>query len=145
MVSAQQLIDAARSLVGVPYVHQGHSKFGVDCLGFLFVSAEIAGIDLQQQIQDSVGRILWNYGRKGQASTVQRISTSLVPSFKSEPGSVVLFTLPGAKHPHHFGICSGPTLIHANAVQKRVVEHGYRAQWVTWTHSRWRMPGVSYE
>ncbi|TGP28196.1 peptidoglycan endopeptidase [Mesorhizobium sp. M2D.F.Ca.ET.232.01.1.1] len=42
---AEAFVAAARGFIGVPWVHQGRSERGVDCVGLIVLSARAIGID----------------------------------------------------------------------------------------------------
>lgn len=44
MISRSQFICAARRWIGVPWVHQGRNRLGVDCVGLLFVTCWSVGL-----------------------------------------------------------------------------------------------------
>jgi cell wall-associated NlpC family hydrolase len=141
VISTGELIDKARSWLGVPFRHQGRGHSGVDCAGFLVELMRASGelpIDYDEPA---------NYSRHPQRQLfeiVQRYctqSTTRVPL----PGALVLIRWRPAVPPSHVGLCTGDTIIHCYQRAGGVVEHGYRDPWVRLTHSLWRMPGVRYE
>ena len=44
--TAEALIAAARGYIGVPWRHQGRSRFGIDCVGLLVCAAHDLGIQV---------------------------------------------------------------------------------------------------
>lgn len=44
-MSAQAFVAAAREFIGVPWVHQGRTERGMDCVGLVVLSARAVGID----------------------------------------------------------------------------------------------------
>lgn len=146
MITAQQLVDSARTLIGTPYRHQGRTERAVDCIGFLFAACKGAGLDLISELPaPEEGMPQWNYGRAPDARALKH-TLSWCSLTVTETGAIVLFKFPGAPHPQHFGILGeeGKTVIHAHQPMKRVVEHGYRHPWVRWEHGIYRVPGVAY-
>jgi cell wall-associated NlpC family hydrolase len=147
MIDAAQLIAAARSIIGVPYLHQGHTCFGVDCIGSFWLAAELAGLNIMDAMPLARGERApeWNYSRGAQPLALLRMRrwADAVPA--PVPGGLVFFCFPGAEHPQHFGIFTDTgTIIHALENYKRVVEHSLRRPWIGWVHSCWRVPGVRY-
>ena len=47
MLTADSFIAAARGYVGVPWRHQGRSRFGIDCVGLLVCVARDLGIQIE--------------------------------------------------------------------------------------------------
>jgi cell wall-associated NlpC family hydrolase len=45
-MTAQAFVSAARGFLGVPWVHQGRSDKGMDCVGLIVLSIRAAGIDV---------------------------------------------------------------------------------------------------
>jgi cell wall-associated NlpC family hydrolase len=142
-VSKESLIAEVRALVGVPFAHQGRSVHGVDCIGAFKLAATNAGLDPEQAtgLKDTL-----DYGRAASPQLLALVSRSCVRVRQLGPGLLVLFRFPGERDPQHFAILTDKrTIIHADAKQGHVVEHGYRGQWLKWTHSLWRIPGVTYD
>jgi len=50
----EAFVTAARKYIGVPWVHQGRSKVGLDCVGLVVLAARDCGLDVP---------ILADYGR----------------------------------------------------------------------------------
>ena len=44
-MTAEAFVAAARSLLGVPWVHQGRTERGVDCVGLVVLSLRAVGIE----------------------------------------------------------------------------------------------------
>ena len=44
MIPAGAVVAAARGWIGVPYLHQGRSRSGIDCIGLVLQVAREAGI-----------------------------------------------------------------------------------------------------
>ncbi len=142
-VSRMSLIAEAQRLVGVPFVHQGRSVHGVDCIGAIKLAAINAGLDPEAATGLKDTR---DYGLVVTSEMLDKMSRVCTRVREVEPGLLVLFRFPEEKHPQHFGILTNNrTIVHADVKQGRVVEHGYRGLWLRWTHSLWRIPGVSYD
>jgi cell wall-associated NlpC family hydrolase len=141
-VSTQSLIAQARRLVGVPYAHQGRSVHGIDCIGFIAISATSAGVDLVKLTGLEDRR---DYGRKPTSHLLSLVARSCTRVRVTEPGLMILFRFPNERAPQHLAILTDTnTIVHADAKRGCVVEHGYRGQWLRWTHSLWHIPGVMY-
>lgn len=143
-ITASALIAEARRLCGTPYRHQGRSASGVDCIGLVVLAARNAGVDLFAEcgIDD-----LRNYGRRPEKELFSVVERFCTPTPVAVPGCLVLIQFPGEKFPRHFALVTeADTLIHAEGLtRQQVIEHGYRAHWLRWTQSRWKLPAVTYE
>lgn len=121
---------AARSLVGVPYRHQGRTPRGLDCLGLLLLAAsriEILPLEL--------GRT--NYGRAPLDELLAGLGNHCDPIDDDAPGAILAIRWPGDRRAGHVAICAGATMIHSYSNHGRVVEHGFRGKWRDWVVSRW--------
>lgn len=137
MINAQSIVDEARRWIGTPYVHQGRTRFGVDCIGFAICvrNAVEAWPEGMQEIK--------NYSRRPKDGLLlSRVTTYLTSIRDVEQGSVILIRWPQHDEPSHVGIYADGNIIHAYAKSKQVIETGYRAHWLRDTHSIWRLPGV---
>jgi cell wall-associated NlpC family hydrolase len=80
---AEAFIDAARSYLGVPWVHQGRSRKGVDCVGLVVLAMRAIGIDAPLSA---------NYGRMQDYRQARRYLEQYCCRVGSaEPGDIVLF------------------------------------------------------
>ena len=125
------IVEAARRYIGVPFVHQGRSSRGLDCVGLLWLAYADCGVHLDPHRSYP--------GEPDTAELVLRITASLgnpvvvspVRSSDLQLGDVVLLVLPREKNPHHVGLVAnyplgGFSLIHAHSMAKprgRVIEH----------------------
>jgi cell wall-associated NlpC family hydrolase len=137
MIEVPDLIDEARSWIGVPFVHQGRSRIGCDCLGF--VAAMLADLGSTTAMRLLPG----NYARNPQSKVLDtlRANSREIPL---EAGALLLIQFPYSKHPSHAALYTGESMIHAYQSVNKVVEHGYREPWVHRTHSIWALPLVVY-
>lgn len=142
LVPAQRLIDAARALVGTKYLHQGRNAAGVDCIGFVALAAQRAGLDLVR----IVGGDVRNYTQAASPDFLARVQAYATRIDAPVPGALVLFKWPAPTYPQHAAIYTERgTIIHALLRRRQVVEHGYRDRWLAITHSVWKIPGVLYD
>lgn len=143
MITAQQFIDEARKLKGVPWRHRGRTTNGVDCIGVFVLAARNAGLDLAGFIGIPDRR---GYGSRASPELIELVRKHALPAEQPVPGCLLVFQFPGESLPRHFGILTeNGNMIHAEAkTRMQVVEHGYRCAWVRRTHSIWLMPGVIY-
>lgn len=137
-VTACDIIEAARELLGTPYLHQGRSRAAIDCAGVALLVAR--KFDLMPGAPLSA-----DYGLLPQpllVATMARICDRLE---EPRPGCILLIKWHGTAFAQHIVICTGPTIIHCCGLHRRVVEHGYRGQWIKQTDSAYWIRGVQRE
>lgn len=137
MITPEQLVAEARDWIGVPFLHQGRSRHGVDCIGF--VAAMCAHMGATKPLEN----LPHNYARNPQALLKDAIRMLGTPT-TLEVGCLILIKWPAAKEASHVGIYTGTSMIHCYEGVGKVVEHGYSTPWPERTDSLWRIPGVSY-
>lgn len=131
-------IEAARSMIGTPFVHQARKPgHGIDCVGLVVCSARIAGY----QVDDFVA-----YGRDPDPATMLRaLSTRLIPVEEPTSGVVAYVWFGKRELSTHVGVIDGDHLIHAYAKRSRdrsvsrVVSDPLR-RWLPYIHSFWALP-----
>ncbi len=140
MIRGADIVMEARRWLGVPFQHQGRTKFGVDCVGLVLC------------VRHALSP--WPEGLAETRAYRRRVSTPILKEraeFYGErvqtpaAGVIALIQWPGNADPTHIAILTGSTVIHSYERVGRVVECGYRDPWVKWTHSLYRLPGVAYE
>jgi cell wall-associated NlpC family hydrolase len=128
------LIEQARTWVGVPFLHQGRTREGVDCVGLLVAVLREVGY----QPIDSL-----NYTFRAKSDVLmQHLATECdqQPVGAQQPGDVLVFSMRG-EAPYHVGLLTERgTIIHALGIAGKVVEHQYDASWQQRTRRvyRWR-------
>ena len=130
MICHHLIVAAAQSWVGVPWRHQGRSRDGVDCLGFLIVVARDLGLDRGIDLDAPAFRA---YRRLPPAGLGGKLAEHLDRASVITPGHVGLFAL-AETEPAHVAIFApghgtGLDLIHAYAPAKAVVRHRYSEDW----------------
>jgi cell wall-associated NlpC family hydrolase len=136
--NSQQVIQVARSWIGVPFRHQGRSRAGVDCVGLI--------IGIARELDLPTGGIdRANYSRTPDGTLESEVAARGIATDEPVAGSVVVIRF--NRTAQHVALCTGPTLVHAAESIKggRVVEHGFRGRWLRMVVSCWKLPGVSYE
>lgn len=129
MTSIDILIEEAKSYLGVPWRHQGRSRSGVDCVGFLVQTWKKLGI----QINDAKG-----YSRNPDGVNLKKLldeqpSIEEVLDRKPRIGDILLFRI--RKHPQHVALVIPSNtadlgMIHAfNGGTKQVVQHDLADYW----------------
>jgi cell wall-associated NlpC family hydrolase len=109
------IVEKARSLVGIPFVHLGRTRDGLDCAGLVLLSlSETVGVDMSCDTEYpqmfETGFVFRNVNRI--AKRVQQRDAL--------PGDIVVMNFSGRST--HLGILAGATVIHADSKVGRVVE-----------------------
>ena len=138
MIAADRLVFQARQWVGVPFVHQGRTRIGCDCLGY------IAGCLSELDSAAALELLPIDYGREPQ-QLVSEILTKHSRQIPLQAAALLLIQWPKSPFPSHAAIYTGASMIHAYEAVGCVVEHGYRAPWPARTVSVWALPDVTYE
>ncbi len=144
MISREQIIQTARSYLGIPWTHQGRTRRGVDCIGLVIaVGWDLGLLPLEDYPQ--------NYSRQPDGWSLRdTISQHLVPkrSFSEvESGDILLFTM--EEFPSHVGIYvqqgTRKGVIHSYLSAKSVVcEHLLDASWISKVSGTYRFPLLGY-
>lgn len=140
MIAGQRIVDEARNWLGVPFLHQGRSKHGVDCVGLVICVREVV------EPCGFVSDILRVYARRPKDGLLLAIANEKCKQIEApEVGAMLLVKWPKDATPSHVAILTGEgTLIHSYRNIEKVCEVGYRSQWLRWTHSFWQLPGVNH-
>ena len=120
MIGAADIVTCARAYLGVPWVHQGRSRAGLDCGGLIVRVAQDLGLSAfdvgaygRQPDGKSLRRYLWAFGAR--------------PLAELAPGAILLMRF--VRFPQHLAIATERGMIHTYAQAGGVVEH---------TLGRWR-------
>lgn len=137
MITAQDFVNNARSWIGTPWVHQGRTRKGVDCVGF------VECLGLQSGVLPASYSFQRSYARSPPASALHDAVADIAePLDSAVKGCLIILKMPYVAR--HLGICAGETMIHS--VQPvGVVEIGYRHPFPKRSVSFWAVRGVSYE
>lgn len=131
-VLREQFLSTARSWVGVPWVHQGRNRNGVDCIGLLLVTCWALGLS----DYDVDG-----YGRTPDGDFMRRECARLMTETRNPcPGDVVVMRF--SREPQHVGILTERGLLHSWAVPGRVVEVTMPDAWQRRVVAAYAVPGV---
>lgn len=137
MIQASDVSFQARSWIGTPFLHQGRSRFGADCLGFIAAMlAELGSMTFLEELPH-------NYARSPQSLLVEGLAR-LCREVPLQPAVLILFQWPATPDASHAAIYTGETMIHAYQSERRVVEHSFRGHWVRRATSYWALPEVVY-
>ena len=134
----QQIIDQARTYQGVPYLHQGRNKGGVDCIGL------IVAVLMDLDIHDFSYACNYSIYPDGQ-TLIDRVAEHCTATANPQPGDLLIFRI--RKAPQHCAILSSrngeETLIHAYQGVEYVSEHGFDAKWRSRLVQAFALPGVA--
>lgn len=137
MITPALVIAQARDWRGVKFLHQGRTRHGADCLGY------IAGLMAELGSPTFLQYLPVNYARSAQPLLLERLA-QVSREIPLQPAALVLIRWPKEAHPSHAAIYTGENLIHCTQENGKVVEHGYRGAWVKRTASIWALPLVGY-
>lgn len=137
MIDTAALFENARSWKGTKFLHQGRSRLGADCLGYVSACLDELGCSV------FLDYLPLNYSRTP-SDLVERSLEQLTRKIELQPGALIVFQFPLTKHASHAGIFTGATLVHCDQMSGGVVECGYRMPWTGRTRSIWALPGVVY-
>lgn len=129
IATPEQFVEAARAYLGAPWLHQGRSRQGIDCVGLLICAAADCGIieptpDLQ------------TYNREGDGvqmpALLREYCVLLREEAGFEPGDIV--SIKYVEHPQHLVIVTrptrwGPMIIHADS-NHGVIAHRLDDLWL---------------
>ncbi len=137
-MTPQAIIIEARSWVGVPFLHQGRSRRGVDCAGLVIVVGRaIGGFPPQWDFR--------NYQRQEHPRQMQRLMDEhLLRRTDGEPERVgdIVVIHPKGSTSWHMGIVIGSLVVHAYSLEGRVVESPLTSEWVYRRRAVYSYPGV---
>jgi len=115
-------IEAARTWIGTPFIHQGRARgAGVDCLGLVYETARTLGLI------DEPWRPYSREPAAGMLEETLRACPALKEVYSIKPGDLLVFRF--ARDLQHIGIYTGRNIIHAYEPRGECVEHGYCKKW----------------
>lgn len=153
MIDSTAIVASARGCLGVPFVHQGRSSHGLDCLGLLLCVAE--KLELTFDGQPASALDVPTYGMRPDVALLKAkldrylVEVSLTPTLSREqerrlcPGDIVLLKINGS--PQHLAIITDYPMdgelgmIHAYAPAGKVVEHRYDRFWQRMTYAAYSL------
>lgn len=135
-MTRNQIILEARAWLGVPYLHQGRTRNGVDCLGLLRMIAD----KFQLSDYDEA-----DYSTNPSGYRMQRILDEQLQRITySEAREADILHMATAKEPQHLAIISNEyprRIIHASAIHGRVIEQGLDPDLKI--RGAYRIPGIA--
>lgn len=153
-INRQQWLEALRNYLGVPFLHQGRTKAGLDCVGLLGCAADDLGIP--NEVQAS----LKDYARAPDSTMFElKIKTMLeaIPysrlqafNVQFKPGDIFSFWVDKPGKPRHVAVYMGKdgngneTMLHSIAtkphcVVEQPINHSF---WVPRIHGAWKLPNL---
>lgn len=143
LIARLEIVDVARTWLGAPYIHQGRSRKGVDCIGLIMEVGSDLGL--------TIPMIPKNY-------TTNPTGGMLVASCEAhlqkaaqdqvlQPGSIAVLWGFTRGEPQHFAIVGQSagklTMIHAFSKHRKVIEHGWDAFWMKRFVRVYEFPGTT--
>ena len=130
LIARSKIMEVARSWVGIPYLHQGRTRRGIDCIGLIVEVAVGLGVD--------VPLIPNNYTENPSSNLLVASCEAHLQKATDDqkllPGSIAVlwgFDRGMAQHFAIVGEVAGrPTMIHAFSKRRQVVEHGWDEFWM---------------
>jgi cell wall-associated NlpC family hydrolase len=134
-MTAQQIIDQARTYLNVRWQHQGRSREGCDCVGLLASVGHDLGLavdyDTHYHHKPDLDRFLMQIAHY----------CDEVPKSERGPGDFLLFFM--SEGSWHLGIQGeDETVIHSTAARRKVVEHGIDQVWAHRLRRVYRLRGL---
>lgn len=121
MMTADEVVKAARECIGTPFMHQGRILGrALDCAG---VAVHVSNAWHKTEEPSAYGRLpnnaMLEYWLDKQ-TFLERTDSPIA-------GSLLLMRFTG--QPQHLAVCAGKTIIHAYESVGKVVEHNLDAKW----------------
>lgn len=135
MITRTQIVEEGRQWIGAPYLHQGRSRYGIDCLGLIILTLQKVGMKIPDHCnyppQYDARQLL-----EGCQKYLQQISTANI-----NIGSILLFQV--YNQPRHLAIATNRGMIHIRGGRSsHVTEVPIPPQWQKRIHSVYDVPGV---
>jgi cell wall-associated NlpC family hydrolase len=142
MSTADEVVAAARGLLGVPFRHQGRSPEGIDCVGLVTCIAKALGISSY----DAVG--YRRFPRAIDSTPIEAVcgrEMMQIDPAEMRAGDVALFAYEHTRHlavvaDYHAG---GLSIVHAYEPAGKVVENRLDEEWRRRLRAAYRLPGVA--
>jgi len=146
-MTGADVVRVARSLIGVPWMHQGSTRAGCDCAGAVrLVLIELGLMPANVAEWPGAGPFLGYSRQPDSRSFTAACDTYLERADVMQPGRVVVMQF--ADHPQHIGVLGDYpggllSLIHALQSAGRVVEHRLDRGWAARVTGVYKLPGVA--
>lgn len=142
MATRADIVTCARTLIGVPYAHGQHSRFGLDCIGLLIRVAKDCGL-LPAAFTPCVYSQQWHLHKHAELlrDTLEALGAPGKAVAARQPGDIVLLRF--GRVLSHGAICTTPgRIIHALRSTGCVVETGFEGDWLRRAEACYAFPGV---
>lgn len=137
-MTAAAFVAQARSYLGVPWVHQGRTRDGIDCLGLVVESARVSHgstVDVRDyaaQAQDETMLQLCQQHMDRVWPAQMQVGDIAVIRYANQRHMAIITDYPA---PGEFG------LLHASSIYGQVVEHRLDAAWRRMILAAFRLRG----
>lgn len=136
-MKTDEVINEARTWLGIPYQHQGRTQHGIDCAGLVIKVAHSLG--LSSFDADGYSRVPSGHRMRRELLAL----TEEVETNEMRPGDILHFAF--SHQPQHVALITRAdplSIIHADSVVGRVVEHILDDEWLDKVRGVYRIPGV---
>lgn len=138
-----------RGWLGVPWVHQGRTRHGIDCAGLIVCALGNLGL-LPPAFPDPIA-----YTREPQPDLARLVERFCCWTETAQEGCLVLLRWAPSQPASHLAYCTGRNIVHAYSRQVgrtrdrptqrgHVLEHRYGEPWLRQTVGCYLLPGVEY-
>jgi cell wall-associated NlpC family hydrolase len=140
MTQVDNFIAEARAYLGVPWVHQGRSRDGIDCLGLVVQAARVSHANTVD---------LRDYAAQAHDETMLQVCHQHMDRVQTSdllPGDVVIAKYGNQRHMAivtDYPVAGELALLHASSIYGKVVEHRLDATWRRLLLAAFRLRGVS--
>lgn len=137
-MNRDEIVEAARTWVGVPYLHQGRSRQGVDCIGLLACLAKQFGVSDYDET---------DYGRRPSGLHMRRVlESNLIKTTYGDLQPADIIHMATDKDPLHVALVSRRNplyIVHASSDFGRVVEQRLDDVYIRRLRACYRIPGIA--
>lgn len=138
-MTADEIINAARLALGVPFRHQGRTLRGLDCAGLVVHVAAHLGVNYT----DHGGYAKTPSNGLLESALDMQPAIERVPVNEMQAGDILVMRF--NKEPQHLGIFTGENIIHSYSVTGKVCEHRLDDVWRRRIVRAYRFKGLNHE
>ena len=137
-MTQDDIIQAARELIGTPFVHQGRIPGrALDCAGLVVAVAQAVGVEYI----DQTGYSRSPSGGLLEAALDEQPGITRIAPAERAPSDVLLMRFAG--DPQHLALLAGSTIIHAYEAPGLVCEHDLTDLWARRIVRVYRFKGLA--
>jgi len=134
VIERADIVACARGYLGVPWLHQGRTRLGLDCAGLIIIVAhELALSDFDVN----------GYGVEPQGHVMRSLLETHAERV-SEPKLGDILLLRFTRLPQHLAIVTDYGMIHTHRAVGRVVEHAFDRTWAARMVDAFAFPKVEH-